>query len=191
MVTFGHRHSMELPEEARSAHVAATPSGAVGDDDSIEALTFRLDASRLNMERRLAHQIEVETKRHSQPINLVSLLLIPDRIWRGRHGKFLLHTLSLNPYDAWNVLIAPGDAESAVLVEAPEPPACDADAAARCNDVLAAARQRYADALDLTDWANDFSNVEKARVAAREDVHTLAMELRERFAHPAETAPSH
>lgn len=192
MVTFGHRHSMELPDEAPSAHAAAAAHGGLGEDDSIEALTLRLDASREGMERRLAHQIEVETKRHAQPVRLFSLMLIPDPVWRGRHGKFLLHTLALNPYDPWNVLIAPSDAESAALVEAPTPPSVELRSTlARCNELLAAARQRYADALDLTDWANDFSNVEKARLAGREEVHALAMELREQFAHAHATEPAH
>ena len=186
MVTFGHRHSMELPGEARSAHVAATRAGAGHEEESVEALTRRLDASRAGMERRLAHQIETETARHATAVRLFNLLLIPERVWRGRHGKFLLHTLALNPYDPWNVLISPADAESAALCETPLPPAQDRpETLERCNALLAAARQRYADALDLTDWENDFGNVEKARLAGREEVHALAMELRDAFVHEA------
>lgn len=183
MVPFGHRHSMELPQEARSAHAATTPLGALGVDDSIEALTHRLDASRAGMETRLRHQLDAETARHGPNVHLFNLLLIPERVWRGRHGKFLLHTLALNPYDPWNVLISPADAESAVLCETPEPPHLERETLERCNGLIAAARQRYADALDLTDWVNDFSNVEKARIAGREEVHALAMELRDQFVH--------
>ena len=184
MVTFGHRHSMELPGEARSAHAAATPVGALSEEESIEALTQRLDASRAGMERRLAHQVEAETARHATPVRLFNLLLITEKVWRGRHGKFLLHTLALNPYDPWNVLISPADAESAALAETPLPPAQDCpETLERCNALLAAARGRYADALDLTDWENDFTNVEKARVAGREEVHALAMTLRDLFVH--------
>ena len=186
MVTFGHRHSMELPSEAASAHTATTPRGAVSDDDSIEALKRRLDASHKGMEVRLARQIEAETERHRTPVRLFALLLIPERVWRGRHGKFLLHTLALNPYDPWNVLISPADAQSAALVETPLPPAQDDPATMeKCNALLAAARRRYADALDMTDWENDFGNVEKARLSGREEVHALAMALRDSFVHLA------
>jgi hypothetical protein len=186
MVTFGHRHSMELPSEATSAHRATTPRGAVSEDDSIEALTRRLDASRKGMEHRLARQIEAETARHHAPVRLFPLLLIPERIWRARHGKFLLHTLALNPYDPWNVLISPADAQSAALVETPLPPAQDDPVTLeKCNALLTAARRRYADALDMTDWENDFGNVEKARLAGRAEVHALAMALRDSFVHVA------
>ena len=187
MVAFGHRHSMELPAEHRSAHEAGAAHEKVFDASGREALAElarRLDASRAAMEQRLAHHVEAETARHGEPVHLVSRLLIPERVWRGRHGKFLLHTLALAPYDAWNVLISPADARSAALTETPEPPAADeADAIEICNEKIAEARQRYADALDLTDWSNDHKEVERMRLQGRDAMHDLAMALRDSLLH--------
>lgn len=186
MRPFGHRHSMELPGDAVSAHTSLA-AAADAPEHCPNALAARLAASQAGMNVRLAHQIAIETTRHARPVRLFSLLLIPEHVWRGRHGKFLLHTLALNPYDPWNVLISPADAESAALVETPPPPAQDCpETLERCAELLAAARQRYADALDLTDWSNEFVSVEAARVACREEVHALAMALRDALLHVVE-----
>lgn len=70
-----------------------------------------------------AYSEAVQRVRSTMPsAEIRPFFLIPDAVWNGPGGTFLMTTLELYPYDAWNVIYLAADERTAVVLDlAPHP----------------------------------------------------------------------
>jgi hypothetical protein len=189
MASFGRRQ----PAQAKAARFIETlevqPLRRLSDTAPVE-LEARLTASRRDMERRLDRARADARMKYGRDVRLKPHLLLPEKVWRGRYGKFLLHALTLNPYDPWNVEMLPADGASAAVCSAPMAPSPDDPTLlARCAEVITAARAALVEAQEQVEWTNDYTDVHAALAAAVVAVKTLAYELRVELVGEPEIEP--
>lgn len=178
---FGRRVERAAPATGEAGGVALAPEPEI-------PLAERLAASRAAMDRRQARLEAAVAEKAGRRIRLKPLLLIPEPCWRGRYGRFLLHGLSLNPYDPWNVALLPFHPADAGVIEAPlhpgDPGPQETQAA---NDLLAQLRQDYAEAYEQMDWTADRSEVGAALERAIAQVKGFAADRLTALSEPADS----
>lgn len=164
---------------ARAAAVAVPAPPPVDEPperEALRALAQRLDLSRSALDRRLVRvenkALEATGRRH----RLRPLLIIPEPTWRGRHGRFLLHALQLNPYDEWNVAILPADHAGAAALDLPRHPGADIVNHHIATDAIGRFKQGYVESFEIADWTADRSDIERGREEAIERTKQYALE---------------
>lgn len=100
--------------------------GMSPDDESnlvpnASSLNAAIDRSRAAHE--IAYAEAVQRVRSTMPsAEIRPFFLVPDAVWNGPGGAFLMATLELYPYDAWNVVYLAADERTALVLDlAPHP----------------------------------------------------------------------
>jgi hypothetical protein len=117
-------------------------------DDPSNRLVTPDDVARMIDEGRKAvderiRQLQAKALANGHDIRLRAFWLIQDSCWNGEIGGFLIGHLGLNPYDEWNTVILPADAESSAILDMPIHPGGDIPAFAKAQtEVIVSLRDR-------------------------------------------------
>ena len=139
------------------------------------SINARLEIGKRRIDERLeAAQSNARAKMPGAQLR--PFFLIPDPIWNGESGTFLMTSLDLYPYDDWNVVFLAGDERTAIVMDIALHPSGNVPtfvtAAEKFMPNARAAMKRATDEAELT---SNFAAFAEAREDVQLRVKGLAM----------------
>ncbi|MEZ5961610.1 MAG: hypothetical protein R3C30_14480 [Hyphomonadaceae bacterium] len=193
-----HARRKVLPDEAWNG-----PNGAmlrvlgIGPDDERNLVP---NASSLNaaVERsRAAHETAyaeaVQRVRSTMPsAEIRPFFLIPDAVWNGPGGVFLMTTLELYPFDAWNVVYLAADERTALVLDLAPHPGKDVPAFVRASQEFVATAITHMDKVRMqVERTQKLAAFAEAQDDLRDRVRGMAVLFARRMAEAwAENSPN-
>jgi hypothetical protein len=149
------------------------------DESNLVPNASSINARLENGKRRIDERLEAaqSNARAKMPgAQLRPFFLIPDPIWNGESGTFLMTSLDLYPYDDWNVVFLAGDERTAIVMDIALHPSGNVPtfvtAAEKFMPNARAAMKRATDEAELT---SNFAAFAEAREDVQLRVKGLAM----------------
>lgn len=141
---------------------------------SPELMAEKVEATRVAFEASLEKRNREIAARYGEQHRLQPMFIISDSCWNGEHGEFLVNELALNPYDAWNILLATDNEDSARLLGAPLLPYSEVEAYAAIIEEAAAERRAHINALRTRSDRKGKTAYDAARSAAAVEIRAMA-----------------
>jgi hypothetical protein len=161
--------------------------GMTPDDESnlvpnASSINARIDQSRAAHEAAYAEaQRRVEAVLAGARVR--PFFLIPDPVWNSPAGLFLMTTLDLFPYDAWNVMYLAADERTAAVLDLAIHPNGDIPAFVEASQVFVRDAQAHIRrAHEEASHTHDFAKYGQARDDARQRVMALAAAFAQKIA---------
>lgn len=118
--------------------------------------------------------------------------LIPDAVWNGPGGVFLMTTLELYPYDAWNVIYLAADERTAMVLDLAPHPGKDVPAFVKASQEFMTTAMAHMDKVrDQVERTQKWAAFSDAQDDLRDRVKGIALLFARRMAEAwAENGPN-
>lgn len=118
--------------------------------------------------------------------------LVPDAVWNGPGGTFLMTTLELYPYDAWNVIYLAADERTAIVLDLAPHPGKDVPAFVQASQEFMTTAMAHMEKVRVqVERTQKWAAFIEAQDDVRERVKAMAMLFARRMAEAwAENGPS-
>lgn len=118
--------------------------------------------------------------------------LVPDAVWNGPGGTFLMTTLELYPYDAWNVIYLAADERTALVLDLAPHPGKDVPAFVQASlEFMTTAMAHMEKVRGQVERTQKWAAFSEAQDDMRERVKAMALLFARRMAEAwAENGPS-
>ena len=147
------------------------PSNLIPDVNSVNV---RLDRDRARHEAKL-EELNRNTAAKVPGGRMRGFSLLPDPCWNGELGQLLMMRLDLFPYDDWNMIFLPADAETAAALDKPiQPNGNEPDFVAKAELFLRDAEAHLRAAHDEATRTQDFGQFGDELDEIRDKVKGLA-----------------
>jgi hypothetical protein len=147
------------------------PSNLVPDSNSVNS---RLDRDRAKHEAKL-EEINRSVAARVPGGQMRAFSLLPDPCWNGELGHLLMMRLELFPYDDWNMIFLPADAETAAALDLPLHPSGNVPAfVAKAERFLSDADARLRAAHEEASRTHEFGKFNDDLEEIRDKVKGLA-----------------
>lgn len=139
------------------------------------SINAKLETGKRRIDERLA-AAQANAQRAMPGAMLRPFFLIPDPIWNGENGTFLMASLDLYPYDDWNIVFLAGDERTAIVMDIALHPSGNLPAfVAAAEKFMINARAAMKRATEEAELTADFAAFAEAREDAQLRVKGLAM----------------
>jgi hypothetical protein len=123
---------------------------------------------------------------------ILPFFLVPDSVWNGPGGVFLMGHLNLFPYDAWNVVYLAGDERTAMVLDLAPHPGKDVPAFVKASEEFVTAAIAHMEKVRVqVERTEKWAAFAEAQDDVRERVKSMAALFARRMAEAwAENSPT-